>query len=236
MYITQFKKNYKIILVTLTIVFLYFLFYTDYIIHNQPQKQQFQNQRYQKYHQYHQYQYQQQQQPSEEIKHVKFDDRRNLEILLDSEKDRINIDYRAPQLTKLQQISRCTYPMNSMDQMNTRDCTVTGTCITKFSPQEWFNEQRAAKYDLPGFNGDSSAQFKFNENIVNDMMMQNMNTNTNDQESFTNTALNTNSYMKVNMPNAPFLESPIGRGSMPYDLCRSCTVGVCDGNTCGSVF
>lgn len=222
MYITQLKKNYKIILVTLTIVFLYFLFYTDYIIHNQPQKQQFQNQRYQKYYQYHQYQQQYQQLP-EEIKHVKFDDRRNLEILLDSEKDRINIDYRAPQLTKLQKISRCTYPMNSMDQMNTRDCTVTGTCITKFSPQEWFNEQRAAKYDLPGFNGDSSAQFKFNEN-------------TNMNESFTNTSLDTNSYMKVNMPNAPFLESPIGRGSMPYDLCRSCTVGVCDGNTCGSVF
>jgi hypothetical protein len=218
MYITQLKKNYKIILVTLTIVFLYFLFYTDYIINNQPQKQQFQNQRYQKYQQYHQYQ-----QPVEEIKHVKFDDRRNLEILLDSEKDRISIDYRVPQLTKLQQISRCTYPMNSMDQMNTRDCTVTGTCITKFSPQEWFNEQRAAKYDLPGFNGDSAAQFKFNENM-------------NGQESFTNTALNTNSYMKVNMPNAPFIESPIGRGSMPYDLCRSCTVGVCDGNTCGSVF
>lgn len=234
MYITQLKKNYKIILVTLTIVFLYFLFYTDYIIHNQSSKQQFKNQRYYQYHQY-----QQQPQP-EEIKHVKFDDRRNLEILLDSEKDRINIDYRAPQLNKLQQISRCTYPMNSMDQMNMKDCTVTGTCITKFSPQEWFNEQREAKFNLPGFNRDSVAQFKFDENIVNDMMMQNMNTNTNTNmngsESFRNTPLNTDMYMKTEIYNAPFLESPIGRGSMPYDLCRSCTVGVCDGNTCGSVF
>jgi hypothetical protein len=178
-------------------------------------------------------QQQHQQQPQEQIKHVKFDDRRNLEILLDSEKDRINIDYRAPQLTKLQQISRCTYPMNSMNQMNMRDCTVTGTCITKFSPQEWFNEQRAAKFNLPGFNGDSAAQFTFNEN----MMIQNTNTNTNTNvpESFRNTPLNTDMYMKTENYNAPFLESPIGRGSMPYDLCRSCTVGVCDGNTCGSV-
>jgi hypothetical protein len=223
MYIAQIKKNYKIILVTLTIVFLYFLFYTDYIIHNQsPYHQQLKQLQQKQQYQLMQQQ-QQQQQPQEEIKHVKFDDRRNLEILLDSEKDRINIDYRAPQLTKLQQISRCTYPMNSMNQMNMRDCTVTGTCITKFSPQEWFNEQRAAKFNLPGFNGDSAAQFTFNEN-------------TNVPESFRNTPLNTDMYMKVNMPNAPFLESPIGRGSMPYDLCRSCTVGVCDGNTCGSVF
>ncbi len=222
MYITQLKKNYKIILVTLTIVFLYFLFYTDYIIpnqspqnHSQPQLTQHPNQQLQII-----------QQPQQQIKHVKFDDRRNLEILLDSEKDRISIDYRAPQLTKLQQISRCTYPMNSMDQMNTRDCTVTGTCITKFSPQEWFNEQKAAKYDLPGFNGDNAAQFKFEEN----MMMPNMNIH----ESFG--SKNVDSYMKVNTYNAPFLESPIGRGAMPYDLCRSCTVGVCDDNTCGSVF
>ena len=227
MYITQLKKNYKTILVIITIIFLYFLFYTDYIVHNQPiQQVQFTQ---------HPEQFtQQQEQPQIQTKHVKFDDQRNLEILLDSEKDRINIDYRAPQLTKLQQISRCTYPMNSMNQMNMRDCTVTGTCITRFSPQEWFKDQRSAKYDLPGFNGDSNAQFKFNENIVNDMMMANMNSNV--QESFTNTPLNSNMYMKANIYNAPFIESPIGRGSMPYDLCRSCTVGICDGNTCGSVF
>jgi hypothetical protein len=213
MYLAQLKKNYKPILVILTIIFLYFLFYTDYIVHNQP-RQNIQSiqpiqliQPIQNVHSL--------EQDQNQTKHVKFDDRRNLEILLDSEKDRINIDYRAPQLTKLQQISRCTYPMNSMDQLNTRDCTVTGTCITKFSPQQWFNEQRAAKYDLPGFNGDNAAQFK---------------------ENFQNTPLNANMYMKANIYNAPFLESPIGRGSMPYDLCRSCTVGVCDGNTCGSVF
>ena len=235
MYIAQLKKNYKIILVTLTIVFLYFLFYTDYIIHNQsPQLQQLQQlqqiQQLQQLQQLQQIQKMQHQQPQEQIKHVKFDDRRNLEILLDSEKDRISIDYRAPQLTKLQQISRCTYPMNSMNQMNMKDCTVTGTCITKFSPQQWFNDQRSAKFNLPGFNGDSAAQFTFNEN----MMMPNMNTNV--DESFRNTPLNTDMYMKTEIYNAPFLESPIGRGSMPYDLCRSCTVGVCDGNTCGSVF
>lgn len=212
MYLAQLKKNYKPILVILTIIFLYFLFYTDYIVHNQLKpKQNIQPIQTTQPIQY----IQQLEQDQIQTKHVKFDDRRNLEILLDSEKDRINIDYRAPQLTKLQQISRCTYPMNSMDQMNTRDCTVTGTCITKFSPQQWFNEQRSAKYDLPGFNGDNAAQFK---------------------ENFQNTHLNVNMYEKANIYNAPFLESPIGRGSMPYDLCRSCTVGVCDGNTCGSVF
>jgi hypothetical protein len=230
MYITQLKKNYKIILVIITIIFLYFLFYTDYIVHNQPPQLE-QNNKQQQLQQYH---LQQQQLQQQQIKHVKFDDKRNLEILFDSEKDRINIDYRVPQLNKLQQISRCTYPMNSLDQMNTKDCTVTGTCITKFSPQEWFIQQRSAKSDLPGFNGSTTTQYQYDENkMIHNPQNENfinINRNTN---SDTNTNINTNTYQ---YQNAPFIEDPIGRGSMPYDLCRSCTVGVCDDNTCGSIF
>ena len=39
---------------------------------------------------------------------------------------------------------------------------------------------------------------------------------------------------KVLYQNVPFMDNPNERGAMPFDLCRSCTVGQCQGDICGS--
>ena len=54
-----------------------------------------------------------------------------------------------------------------------RDCSITGSCLTS-TPRRWFEQQRQAKNDLPGFNGYNLAQFSFPQNTENDMMMRNM--------------------------------------------------------------
>ena len=248
-----FKNNYQLILVVLTIIFLYFLFYTDYIVNNnnnktskkvsqtiiemptqtvslqiteKPSTQQL---------------IQQINKINQQEKQVRFDVNQNQEILYETKTGRINIDYNAPEISHLQKISNCTYPMNTAEQLNMRDCSITGSCLTS-TPRRWFEQQRQAKNDLPGFNGHNLAQFSFPQNTENDMMMRNMihensspvSMPSNNSENFNNNIYDPynpiqNTYDQVNAPkimyhNAPFDGSPELRGALPNDLCRSCVV------------
>ena len=261
-----FKKNYQIILVILTIIFLYFLFYTDYIVNNNNNKisqkvsqtiiemptQTVSVQITEK-----PIQQPTQQQQYQQQKQVRFDVNQNQEILYETKTGRINIDYNAPEISHLQKISQCTYPMNTAEQLNRRDCSITGSCLTS-TPRRWFEQQREAKNDLPGFNGSNLAQFSFPQNTENDMMMRNMihensspvSIPSNNSENFNNNNYNKNNYDpynpiqnhnnydQVNAPqimyhNSPFDGSPELRGALPNDLCRSCVVGTCEGDSCG---
>ena len=258
-----FKNNYQLILVVLTIIFLYFLFYTDYIVNNnnnnktvkkvsetiiempnqtvsvqiseKPATQQL---------------IQEINKINQQEKQVRFDVNKNQEILYETKTGRINIDYNAPEISHLQKISNCTYPMNTAEQLNMRDCSITGSCLTS-TPRRWFEQQRQAKNDLPGFNGYNLAQFSFPQNTENDMMMRNMihennspvsipshinqnNNYNNNTENFNNNNYDPynpiqNTYDQVNSPkimyhNSPFDGSPELRGALPDDLCRSCVV------------
>jgi hypothetical protein len=248
------RNNAQIILIILTLVFLYVLFYTNYIISyevpststsiptsqtpfeptlNHSQMNNF----------------------GQVQKHVRFDDSRNKEIPYENENGRININYNAPQLQNLQRISQCTYPMNSNNQVNKKDCTIDQSCLTRYSPQEWFKKQRQNTSELPGFNGDTMAQFTFDENIANDMMMRNMvyedDINKLDQARRIEYKSPTDqtherfdvsegyNYDQVTEPkiiyqSVPFNNPVEERGAMPFDLCRNCTVGNCNGDVCGS--
>jgi hypothetical protein len=256
-----FKNNYQLILVVLTIIFLYFLFYTDYIVNNnnktskkvsetiiemptQTVSLQITEKPTQQLIQQINQSNQQQMQSTNQAKQVRFDINQNQEILYETKTGRINIDYNAPEISHLQKISNCTYPMNTAEQLNMRDCSITGSCLTS-TPRRWFEKQREAKHDLPGFNGYNLAQFSFPQNTENDMMMRNMihDNNSHDNNNSHNKNNNTenfnnnydpynpiqNTYDQVNAPkimyhNAPFDESPELRGALPNDLCRSCTV------------
>jgi hypothetical protein len=144
--------------------------------------------------------------------------------------------------------------MNTQNQINKRDCALDGSCIVSFKPQSWFNDQRTVKYDLPGYNGFNQASFSFDENIKEDKMMKNKPiqldelhytpspiTNVNNiTENFN--GYNSNIHQPVDHPtqilynNAPFNGLAGGvelRGSLPSDICRNCTTGVCNGDVCG---
>jgi hypothetical protein len=273
------KNNSQLVIIIVAIIFLYFLFYTDYIVpNNKPttstniQKEKEQQQGQQQGQQ--QEQDKQVSQPLETqentsventANHVKFDDTKNKEIYFENSNGRLNIDYNAPQVQEIQRISQCSYPMNSKDQLNMRDCTIDQSCLTKYSPQGWFAKQREAKYDLPGFNGDTTARFTFNENVENGMhntnsMFENQNNTIYTENQSPSNPLNENfknlnmystmstayftdsngyNYDQVTEPNVlyqnvPFMDNPNERGAMPFDLCRSCTVGECEGDICGS--
>jgi hypothetical protein len=269
-------KNSQIIMIVLVLVFMYLLFYTDYLIINstyskvndgknemmakhKENQQNIQLEIEQKSHK-----------PTDQIistnkvnenKHVKFDNSKNQEILFENSNGRLNIDYQSPQLNELQKISQCTYKMNTPDQLNMRDCTINPnkSCLTKYSPQEWFKKQREAKVDLPGFNGDNLAQFKTDEQdkyssdskMMRDMVYENvgcyvenkspidfnvnMNPNqTTNMEKFN--GYNTDLIIQPDIlyQNAPFINSPQQRGTLPNDKCRNCIVGYCSGDSCGS--
>ena len=258
-----FKNNYKVSLVILTIIFLYFLFYTDYIVNNNKTSQKVSQTIIEMPTQTVSVQItekpiqQSTQQTQQQQKQVRFDVNQNQEILYETKTGRINIDYNAPEISHLQKISQCTYPMNTAEQLNRRDCSITGSCLTS-TPRRWFEQQREAKNDLPGFNGSNLAQFSFPQNTENDMMMRNMihensspvSMPSNNSENFNNNNYNKNNYDpynpiqnqnnydQVNEPqimyhNSPFDGSPELRGALPNDLCRSCVVGTCDGDSCG---
>ena len=162
------QNNYQLIIIIVAIVFLYFLFYTDYIIPNNKPiitkpivvKESKENELIVNT---------PESKDNIALNNVKFDDTKNKEIYFENANGRLNIDYNAPQVQELQRISQCTYPMNSKDQLNMKDCTIDQSCLTKYSPQEWFAKQRQSKNDLPGFNGDTTARFTFNENVENGM-------------------------------------------------------------------
>ncbi len=260
--IAIYYKYYPVIIGFIVLIFLYFLFYTDYIIDNthcnntSPKLQDPENQ-----------------QPIQQItpklradinqelsdtrnvniknnKHVHFEPSKNQEIVYEIDSGNINIDYNSPKLNELQRISNCTYPMNSPNQINKRDCAIDGSCLVSFQPQSWFSNQRSVKTDLPGYNGFNQASFTFNENIQEDTMMRNrppepeqsyQTAPPNVSEHFN--GYNSNIHQSLDYPtqilynNAPFngLEGGVElRGALPGDLCRNCTTGVCNGDVCGS--
>jgi hypothetical protein len=268
-----YHKHYPIIISVIILIFLYILFYTDYIIDNtncgNTSKSLLQNPT-------------QENQPIQQItsklradinqelsdsrninininKHVHFEPSKNQEIEYEIDNGS-SIDYNSPNLNELQRISQCTYPMNTPNQINKRDCALDGSCLVSFQPQSWFKEQRTVKYDLPGYNGFNQANFSFDENIQQDKMMRNkpiqldelyntpspitnINTGTEgDIVSENFNGYNSNIHQPVDHPtqilynNAPFNGLAGGvelRGSLPSDICRNCTTGVCNGDVCG---
>ncbi len=275
------NKNKQIIIIILSFIFIYMLFYTDFIIKNSNDDKIIKAE----IHQIPQItssippQEQSNLQleinpylikptdimPDAKDKHVTFDIKKNQEIIFENTSGRLDVDYNSPQINQLQKISQCSYPMNSSNQLNMRDCTINPakSCLTKYSPQEWFKKQRESKMNLPGFNGDNLAQFKNDEqdeysqnsrmmrdmvyenvgcyvenksptDLTNMTQFQNQNQNRNQIEKF-----NGYNYDFVNEPeilyqNAPFMESPQKRSAYPNDKCRNCNVGFCDGSSCGS--
>ena len=145
------ENNYQLIIIIVAIVFLYFLFYTDYIVQNNKPIVPKESNKKESVVAIPEVKSQESKE-SPQLNHVKFDDTKNKEIYFENTNGRLNIDYNAPQVQELQRISQCTYPMNSKDQLNMRDCTIDQSCLTRYSPQEWFAKQRQAKNDLPGFN------------------------------------------------------------------------------------
>ncbi len=275
--IAIYHKHYPIIITVIILIFLYILFYTDYIIDNTNCG----NTSVKSHHN----QQKQQNQPIQQItpklradinqelsdtrnvdvklnKHVHFETSKNQEIEYEIDNGTINIDYNSPNLNELQRISNCTYPMNTPNQINKRDCALDGSCLVSFQPQSWFHQQRTVKYDLPGYNGFNQASFSFDENIQQDKMMINKpiqleelyqtpspiaNNNTYNNTSNASVSENFNGYnSNIHQPldhptqilynNAPFNGLAGGvelRGSLPSDLCRNCTTGVCNGDVCG---
>lgn len=258
-------RNSQIIMIGLALVFMYILFYTDYLIINSTntkvndgKNQIILN------HQEHQQniQLEIEQEPEQKIIytnkvneniHVKFDNSKNQEILFENSSGRLNIDYQSPKLNELQKISQCTYKMNTPDQLNMRDCTINPnkSCLTKYSPQEWFKKQRQAKVDLPGFNGDNLAQFKTDEQdeyssgskMMRDMVYENVGCYVENKSpvDFGSNMERFNGYNTdlviqpdILYQNAPFINSPQQRPALPNDKCRNCTVGYCSGDSCGS--
>ncbi len=270
--IAIYHNHYPIIISVIILFFLYILFYTDYIIDNSHCQNTSQQS--------------QENQPIQQItpklradinqelantrpnnikKQVHFEPSKNQEIEYEVDTGKINIDYNSPNLNELQRISNCTYPMNTPNQINKRDCALDGSCLVSFQPQSWFQEQRTAKYDLPGYNGFNQASFTFEENVNQDTMMRNRpieldelnhtpspisNVNieyNNDRLSEHNVKENFNGYnSNIHQPldhptqilynNAPFNGLAGGvesRGSLPSDICRNCTTGVCNGDVCG---
>ena len=230
-------NNLAPIIIIVLIIFLGLLFYTNLIIHHTtPQSSS---------------------QPTEIVKtndkHVSFDAQKNQEIVYDItdgnlDSNDLNIDYESPANSELERISKCTYPMNNTHQRNIKDCTVTSDCIQKF-PQQWFQDQRAAKKDLPGYSGGLLAEFSFPENQT-DHMMRNMiyddkhETDAPSQQLTTKTQSPSNesfsgfSYQPAQenpfFKNVPFNGPVEMRGAKPTDLCRNCVVGNCNNDTCGS--
>ncbi len=276
------NKNCQIIIIILSFIFIYILFYTDYIIQNSNGDKIIKVETVNT-HQLSQSLTQSQQSEQSNLqleinpylikptdimndakdKHVTFDIKKNQEIVFENTSGRLDIDYNSPHINQLQKISQCSYPMNSSNQLNMRDCTINPakSCLTKYSPQEWFKKQREAKIELPGFNGDNLAQFKTddqdeysqNSRMMRDMVYENVgcyveNKSPTDMTSMTQfqgqtqqkvEKFNGYNYDFVNEPevlyqNSPFMESPQKRPAYPNDKCRSCTVGFCDGSSCGS--
>ena len=163
--------NPNIFLVLGLIIFLYILFYTNYIInHNQnsttapttpttpttvfieiPQTQ-----------------------PVVQAAH----ENEGKQVYFDMTKNEI-INYDAPELVEYQRRSACEYPSITRNQLNKNDCGMDGSCVVKYN-QDWFNKQRNAKNDLPGYNGSNYADFG---NMIN----TNTNTNTK-RENYKNLA------------------------------------------------
>jgi hypothetical protein len=179
-------------------------------------------------------------------KHVSFDANKNQEIVYETgngnmDSNDLNVDYENPEINDLQRISKCSYPMNSEHQRNIEDCTVTNDCIQKF-PQQWFQDQRAAKKDLPGYSGSLTAEFSFPENQT-DTMMRNMIHDDSIYSSETEAPAHKESfkgfgyeqaYENPFFKNVPFDGNVEMRGAKPSDLCRNCVVGFCNNDTCGS--
>ena len=160
-------------------------------------------------------------------KKVHFDTNQNQEIIYELDSGNPEREVR---------ISQCTYPMINKKQININDCALDGTCLNPLPDQNWFRDQRMVKKDLPGYSGYNLANFSFDENIKNDRMMQNMiyddsqDENENENEHFSPIE----NKIQYQYQNAPFSGSPVLRGSLPSDLCRSCVVGTCTSDVCTS--
>lgn len=262
--IAIYHKHYPIIISVLILIFLYILFYTDYIIDNTNCKnndkkiQQAQNQPIQQITSKLRADINQELSDTRDNKHVHFEPSKNTEIVYEIDSGKLNIDYNSPKLNELQKISQCTYPMNTVDQINKNDCALDGSCVVSFKPQSWFHQQRTAKYDLPGYNGFNQASFSFEENIKNDQMMRNRPIELDELQHTPSPISNSNVISNVitenfsgynsniHQPvdnqteilynNAPFNGLAGGvelRGALPSDLCRNCVTGVCNGDVCG---
>jgi hypothetical protein len=246
MYLNKLKQNYQIILVVVTIIFLYVLFYTDYIVNNNAPLATQVTQHYVQ----HDMQMMPMMQmnhpenvhvnnspymifpsssPSQTEKHVRFDNQQNKEIVYEIGQPN--------NLEAYQRIAKCEYPTLTDNHMNRTDCIANQTCLTRFTPQEWFKMQRSVNSDLPGFNGSTLSTFQNTEPEGPGVKMMR------DKLYCDNKVYEENGHYYVETPkseafnnilyqNAPFT-GDTSRGAMPFDLCRSCTVGTCQNDACG---
>ncbi len=253
--LNTFVSKYSTLIIILIVIFvLYLFFYTNIIINHQNSKKNIPTE-----------------EPISEEPHVIIDVSKNQEI----ESDRIDINYTAPELDEYQARSQCEYPSITTDQISKKDCALDGSCLVNIKPtQEWFNQQKAVRTDLPGYNGYSYSNFtsdSFDEskysmhNLVYPNNVQQKESVSPTQEDFYqnqpqhqhqhqnqpqhqhhqhlgnqyNEISNNLKYPKENnnniiYENVPF-QGPIElRGALPSDLCRSCVVGVCNGDVCGT--
>ena len=250
MYLNKLKQNYQIILVIATLVFLYFLFYTDYIVNNNaplttpslstqqpvqyytpPGMQQMMQMNHPENIQVNNSPYMifPSSSPSYTEKHVRFDNQQNKEIVYEIGQPN--------NLEAYQRIAKCEYPTLTDNHMNRTDCVANQTCLTRFTPQEWFKLQRSVNNDLPGFNGSTLSTFQNAEPESQGVKMMR------DKLYCDNKVYEENGHYYVETPiqegfnntlyqNAPFY-GDTSRGAMPFDLCRSCTVGQCQNDACG---
>jgi len=133
------SKYCTLITIVIVICVLYLFFYTNIIINHQNSKKNILIE-----------------DPISEEPHVIIDVSKNQEI----ESDRIDINYNAPELDEYQKRSQCEYPSITTDQISKKDCALDGSCLVNIKPtQEWFNEQKTVRTDLPGYNGYSYSNF-----------------------------------------------------------------------------
>lgn len=129
---TYLSKYNTAIIIVIIICVLYLFFYTNIIINHQAQKKNI---------------------PIPEEHHVMIDVSKNQEIGID-------IDYSAPEIDEYQKISQCDYPSITINQISKKDCALDGSCLVNIQPtQEWFNQQKSVKTDLPGYNGNNYSNF-----------------------------------------------------------------------------
>jgi hypothetical protein len=238
--LNTFVSKYSTLIIILIVIFvLYLFFYTNIIINHQNSKKNIPTE-----------------EPISEEPHVIIDVSKNQEI----ESDRIDINYNAPELNEYQKRSQCEYPSITTDQISKKDCALDGSCLVNIKPtQEWFNQQKAVRTDLPGYNGYSYSNFtsdSFDEskysmhNLVYPNNIEQIESLSPTQEDFTyqrqqqqyhqhneisnNVKYPTENNNNIIYENVPFQGQIELRGALPSDLCRSCVVGVCNGDVCGT--
>jgi hypothetical protein len=223
--INTLSKYNTLITIFCVIFILYLFFYTNIIINHQKKNVNI---------------------TIPEEQHVMIDVSKNQEI----ESDRIDINYTAPELNEYQARSQCEYPSITTDQISKKDCALDGSCLVNIKPtQEWFNQQKAVRSDLPGYNGYNFSNFASDTFDESKYSMHNLvyPNNVQQNESVSPTQEDFIHYQKSNQmhkyvkennnnilyENVPF-QGPVElRGALPSDLCRNCVVGVCNSDVCG---